>query len=68
LRTRGDAWITALGSAVGVDTAFVALPPPVIGRGGNVRLRRRSALAPGRGARAIVVGRRLGVGVNTQLE
>ena len=70
LQMRSDAWITELGSSVGIDTAFAALPAPVLGCSGNVRLRRRSALAPGRGFRAaaMVLGRKLVVGVNSQLE
>jgi hypothetical protein len=58
-------------STVGVDTAFLPQPRPLLGaRGkGNIRLRRRSVLASGASGRhAFVAGTRIGVGLNTLLE
>jgi hypothetical protein len=37
---------------VGIDTLLGALPAPVLGAGGNVRLRRASVLWPGAGPRS----------------
>jgi phage tail-like protein len=55
-------------AAVGVDTAFGRLPPPVLGAAGNVRLSRASALAAGsRGAARFTVGDAAAVGVQTVL-
>lgn len=48
VRFGGDGFILGERSAVGVDTIFGALPPPVLGGSGNVRLRRTSVLRPGR--------------------
>jgi phage tail-like protein len=67
IRIGGDGFILGDRSAVGIDTIFAALPPPVLGTSGNVRLRRTSVLRHGRrGARR---GTRLGetsvVGVRT---
>jgi hypothetical protein len=62
-------FIVGPASSVGVDTAFAPASPPVLGRHGNIRLRRRSLLAAGRSARAsLVAGAPLGVGINTLLE
>jgi hypothetical protein len=70
----GAAFVLGTGSAVGIDTAFGAVPPPVLGgRGaarGNVRLRRTSVLWPGRaGPRGgIVLGKAPAVGASTVLQ
>ncbi len=48
IRIGGDGFILGDRSAVGVDTIFAALPPPVLGTSGNVRLRRMSVLRHGR--------------------
>ncbi|MGT2476687.1 phage tail protein [Paraburkholderia terrae] len=47
LRRRHTGWVVGTGSGVGVDTALTGLPKPVLGRNGNVRLRRSSILAAG---------------------
>jgi phage tail-like protein len=47
LRRRRTGWVVGTGSGVGVDTAFTGLPKPVLGRDGNIRLRRNSILAAG---------------------
>jgi hypothetical protein len=57
--------VVGVWSAVGVDTAFTPLPAPVLGR--SVRLGRSSVLATSRrGAhRAMAVGERATVGVES---
>jgi hypothetical protein len=77
VRAGGRGWVVGVWSAVGVDTAFVALPPPVLsaagsppeasGQGEPVRLGRHSVLATSRrgGHRGIAVGERAAVGVQT---
>lgn len=67
MRIGGDGFILGDRSAVGVDTIFGALPPPVLGTAGNVRLRRMSVLRHGRhGARrGIRLGETSVVGVRT---
>jgi phage tail-like protein len=65
IRVGGDGFVIGHWSAVGVDTVFGALPPPVLGT--NVRLRRMSVLWHGpRGPRTgITPGATAVVGVNT---
>lgn len=76
VRTGGHGWVVGIWSAVGVDTAFVPLPEPVLDptgpaggprRGEPVRLGRHSVLAPGRTGphRGIAVGERAAVGVQS---
>jgi phage tail-like protein len=68
IRLGGTGLVVGQQAAVGVDTALVPLPAPVLGgQGGTVRLGRRSVLWPGRRGRgpAIRVGDRSVVGVNT---
>jgi phage tail-like protein len=76
VRTGGRGWVVGVWSAVGVDTAFVALPPPVLGPAGPgappsagrpVRLGRHSVLASSRRGphRGLAVGERAVVGVDT---
>jgi hypothetical protein len=68
IRVGGNGFVIGNWSAVGVDTVFGALPPPVLG--GNVRLRRMSVLWHGRrGPRTgITPGSTAVVGVNTIIE
>ncbi|HMG74235.1 MAG TPA: phage tail protein, partial [Pyrinomonadaceae bacterium] len=67
VRFGGDGFLLGDKSAVGVDTIFGALPPPVVGKSGNVRLGHMSVLR--RGRRGPASGIRLGetsvVGVQT---
>ncbi len=68
IRLGGMGLVVGQQAAVGVDTALVPLPAPVLGRPeGSVRLGRRSVLWPGRAGRgpAMRVGDRSVVGVNT---
>jgi len=76
IRDGGLGWVVGAWSAVGVDTAFVALPAPVLGpadpagtprRGRPVRLGRSSVLATSRKGphRGIAVGERTTVGVDS---
>lgn len=44
IRLGGSGFVLGMNLAVGVDTAFTALPPPILGRGGNIRLTRTSVL------------------------
>lgn len=70
LRRRRTGWVVGAGSGVGVDTAFMSLPKPVLGSNGNIRLRRNSILAagprPARPGGATVANWR--VGINSHLE
>jgi hypothetical protein len=70
VRLGGNAFVVGIWSAVGVDTAFTPLSPPVLGRDGNIRLRQASPVASGppRGRLGLVVGRSSTVGVHTQME
>jgi len=71
LRVGGEGFVLGTWSAVGVDTVFGSLAPPVLGKsGGNIRLNRMSVLWPGpRGARSgIVPGETTVVGVKTVME
>ena len=65
IRVGGNGFVIGHWSAVGVDTVFGALPPPVLGT--NIRLRRMSVLWHGsRGPRTgITPGSTAVVGVNT---
>jgi phage tail-like protein len=68
IRMGGNGFVVGNWSAVGVDTVFGALPPPVLGT--NVRLRRMSVLWHGpHGSRTgITPGATAVVGVNTIIE
>ena len=67
IRVGGDGLVVETGTAVGFDTIFGSLPPPMLG--GNVRLRRMSVLWHGRGRRSgVVPGRTTIVGATTILE
>lgn len=71
LHVGGEGFVLGTWSAVGVDTSLTPLAPPVLGRGGNVRLRRMSVLWPGRrGGRrdGVSVGQTAIVGMNTLME
>lgn len=48
LRLGGNGFVLGNRSAIGIDTAFAPLPPPVLGRSGNVRLNRMTVLPRGR--------------------
>ncbi|MFD7816100.1 phage tail protein [Streptomyces sp. NPDC059785] len=68
VRTGGTGFVVGSRSTVGVDTAFVPLPPPVLGGAHPLRLGRDGVLRPGprglrRGVGAGVVS---AVGVHTQ--
>jgi phage tail-like protein len=52
LRVGGDFFLVGARSAVGIDTAFLPPPAPVLGRNGSVRLGRGSVLRRGRRAGA----------------
>ncbi|MFE7132058.1 phage tail protein I [Streptomyces sp. NPDC057638] len=69
VRTGGAGFVVGSRSTVGVDTAFVPLPPPVLGGGHGLRLGRDAVLRPGRrGARrGVSVGALSAVGVHTQV-
>jgi phage tail-like protein len=66
----GEGFVLGHTSAVGVDTALMPLPPPVLGKAGNLRLRRMSVLW--HGARGTPKGMQIGetavVGVQTIVE
>lgn len=71
LHVGGSGFVLGAWSAVGVDTTLTPLAPPVLGREGNVRLRRMSVLWPGRrGGRreGISVGQTAVVGMQTLME
>ncbi|GGQ08559.1 phage tail protein [Streptomyces roseolilacinus] len=67
VRTGGAGFVVGSRSTVGVDTAFVPLPVPVLG--GSLRLNRDGVLRPGpRGSRrGVGVGVVSAVGVHTQV-
>ncbi|MQS37196.1 phage tail protein [Streptomyces katsurahamanus] len=69
VRTGGAGFVVGSRSAVGVDTAFVPLPPPVLGGERPLRLNRDGVLRPGpQGARhGVSVGVASAVGVHTEL-
>lgn len=60
--------LVGLGS-VGIDTLLTTVPPPILGRAGNARLRRMTVLWPGRRRAGAVlsVDRSAAVGVHTIL-
>ena len=70
IRFGGEGFIVGNTSAVGVDTMFGSLPPPVLGKEGNIRLRRMSLLWHGRHGRqkGIRLGETSVVGVKTIVE
>jgi phage tail-like protein len=70
VRVGGQGLILGTSFGVGVDTVFAPLPPPVLGQGGNIRLRRRSVLWSGRGgvSSGIGVGGAPAVGIHTVME
>ncbi|WP_406631335.1 phage tail protein [Amycolatopsis sp. WGS_07] len=67
VRIGGRGFVVGAQSAVGVDTAFVPLPPPVLGRG--LRLNHDGVLRPGRAGprHAVRPGVTAAVGVHTQV-
>ncbi|GAA3818855.1 phage tail protein [Streptomyces phyllanthi] len=69
VRTGGAGFVVGSRSTVGVDTAFVPLPPPVLGGEHPLRLNRDGVLRPGpRGSRrGVGVGVVSAVGVHTQV-
>jgi phage tail-like protein len=69
VRLGGVGFVVGTQSAVGVDTAFVPLPPPVLGGARPLRLNRDGVLRPGpQGARhGVSVGVVSAVGVHTQM-
>ncbi|HEX8186467.1 MAG TPA: phage tail protein, partial [Blastocatellia bacterium] len=70
IRIGGEGFILGNTSAVGVDTIFGSLPPPVLGKRGNVRLRRASLLWHGKqGSRkGLTLGETSVLGVQTIVE
>jgi len=70
IRFGGDGFVVGVWSAVGIDTAFLPLPQPVLGATGNVQLNRASTAAAGppRGRLPLTVGASSAVGVRTLLE
>jgi len=70
VRYGGEGFVVGVWSSVGIDTAFTALPAPVLGASGNVRLRRTSVVAEGtpRGRLPLAIGVSSVVGVQTLLE
>ena len=70
VRVGGSGFVLGAWSVVGVDTVFASLAPPVLGKEGNVRLRRMSVLWAGpRGLRGgITLGQRAVVGSQTVME
>nr|WSZ94591.1 phage tail protein I [Streptomyces sp. NBC_00857] len=69
VRTGGAGFVVGSRSTVGVDTAFVPLPPPVLGGEHPLRLNRDGVLRPGpRGSRrGVGVGVVSAVGVHTRV-
>lgn len=69
VRTGGGGFVVGSRSTVGVDTAFVPLPPPVLGGERPLRLNHDGVLRPGpRGSRhGVSVGAVSAVGVHTQV-
>jgi phage tail-like protein len=70
VRHGGEGFVVGVWSSVGIDTAFTALPPPVLGAAGTVRLRRTSVVAEGapRGRLPLAIGVSSVVGVQTLLK
>ncbi|MGW4073316.1 hypothetical protein ACWELB_07300 [Streptomyces asiaticus] len=69
VRTGGAGFVVGSRSTVGVDTAFVPLPAPVLGGANPVRLNRDGVLRPGpRGLRrGVGVGVVSAVGMHTRV-
>ncbi|MFG3510744.1 phage tail protein [Streptomyces sp. NPDC047821] len=69
VRTGGAGFVVGSRSTVGVDTAFVPLPPPVLGGRNPLRLNRDGVLRPGPAGmrRGVGVGVVSAVGVHTQV-
>ncbi|GAB3451462.1 phage tail protein [Actinophytocola sediminis] len=69
VRTGGAGFVVGTRSTVGVDTAFVPLPPPVLGGAHPLRLNHDGVLRPGpRGTRrGLHVGVVSAVGIHTQV-
>lgn len=69
VRTGAAGFVVGSRSTVGVDTAFVPLPPPVLGGGSPLRLNRDGVLRPGPAGsrRGVGVGVVSAVGVHTQV-
>ncbi|MFI0168882.1 phage tail protein [Streptomyces sp. NPDC017095] len=69
VRTGGAGFVVGSRSTVGVDTAFVPLPPPVLGGAGPLRLNRDAVLRPGPAGsrRGVGVGVVSAVGVHTRM-
>jgi phage tail-like protein len=69
VRTGGEGFVVGTRSTVGVDTAFVPLPAPVLGGAHPLRLNHDGVLRPGpRGARdGVRVGLVSAVGVHTRM-
>ena len=70
MRVGGNGFVLGTWSAIGVDTVFGQVPPPVLGKTGNVRLNRMSVLWPGSsGVRSgIVPNHTAVVGIKTVME
>jgi phage tail-like protein len=51
LRVGGTGFLLGTWSAVGIDSAFAPLAPPILGAAGSIRLNRMSVLAGGSGGR-----------------
>jgi phage tail-like protein len=70
VRSTSDGFVVGPWARLGVDTAIHALPAPVLGSGGNVRLRRTTVLWPGprRRGNGPAVGSTTVVGVNTVVQ
>lgn len=69
VRLGGTGFVVGSRSTVGVDTAFVPLPPPVLGGAHPVRLNHDGVLRPGtRGARhGLRIGEVSAVGIHTRV-
>jgi phage tail-like protein len=67
LRVGGDGFLVGSWTSIGIDTSFTPLPAPILGRRGNVRLRRASVLwrRPGAARPGLVVGQ--GAVIGSQL-
>jgi phage tail-like protein len=70
IRVGGTGFLVGLWSTVGVDTGFAPLPGPILGRCGNVRLRRASVLwaGPTGPSTGPTVGQTSVVGIGTVME
>ncbi len=68
IRLGGGGFVLGMNLAVGVDTAFTALPPPILGRGGNIRLTRTSVLRRSRYAQPLNAADAIRVGRQALME